>query len=270
MLSNVEIKKNISILIEELNFITSKNDINKYEIINKLSQTIILINQIHLPDEIILKILSYLDILKIVEIKIINKQFYRCCNTILSKSYFNNLYLKNIQFKEKTKKIDIFYNNTDLIFEPKLFFRIYSYNKIGCYGKMGLCFYENNYYTNFINDISQLFIYIHKMNKKFTSTFKTSNNISTIIDFKDDYGEKQVFNIFIDDTSKFYNYKNQKEIHEINIDELINIENCIYPIIQIKNLNKSRKYIYINCLLKEGYMIFKNDVINYDKNYETY
>lgn len=272
MLSNVEIKKNINMLIEELNILISNNDINKYKIINKLSQTIILINQISLPDEIILKILSYLDILKIIEIKIINKQFYRCCNTILLKSYFNNLFLKNIHFKKKIEKIDIFYNNEDLIFEPKLFFRIYNYHKIGCYNKMGLCFYDNTYYTKFINDINQLFIYIYGMNQEFVSSFKIGNNISTIIDFRDDFGEKHVISIFVNDTSKIYNYKTQKEI---NVNELTNIEDCIYPIIQIKNLNKSKKYIYINCLLKEGYIIFKNDIINHDikfiKNiYETY
>lgn len=273
MSSSLEIKKNINMLIEELNVLISNNDINKYKIINKLSRTIILINQINLPDEIILKILSYLDILKIIEIKIINKQFYRCCNTILSKSYFNNLFLKNIHFKKKIEKIDIFYNNEDLIFEPKLFFRIYNYHKIGLYDKMGICFYDNTYYTKFINDINQIFIYIYEMNKDFVSSFNIANNISTIFDFGDNSGEKHVLNIFTNDTSKFYNYKNQKIIH---INELTNLENyCIYPIIQIKNLNKNKKYIYINCLLKEGYIIFKDDIINHDIKfiksiYETY
>jgi hypothetical protein len=113
---------------------------------------------------------------------------------------------------------------------------------------MGICFYDNTYYTKFINDINQIFIYIYEMNKDFVSSFNIANNISTILDFRDNSGKKHVLNIFTNDTSKFYNYKNQKIIH---INELTILENyCIYPIIQIKNLNKNKKYIYINCLYK--------------------
>lgn len=67
----------------------------------------------------------------------------------------------------KMEKIDIFYNRSDLIFEPKLFFKIHDYYNIGSYNKMVICFYNNDYYSNFINDINQLFSYIYNMNKSF-------------------------------------------------------------------------------------------------------
>lgn len=138
----------------------------------------------------------------------------------------------------KMEKIDIFYNRSDLIFEPKLFFKIHDYYNIGSYNKMVICFYNNDYYSNFINDINQLFSYIYNMNKSFISSLNMANNINILIDFNDDYREKYIFNVFVNKSSKFYNYKNQSKI---NINELKNQKDSIYPIIQIKNLIKNKR-----------------------------
>lgn len=113
-------------------------------------------------------------------------------------------------------------------------------------------------------------MYIFGVNNKFISGLKIYNNISYTI-CKHPY---YILNIFIDENSKIYNYTNNLQI---NVKDLKNFykEYNIYPIIQIRNLKKSGNGIYLNCVLKEGLLIFEDDVVYHNKKlinniYENY
>lgn len=241
--------------------------IEKYYIIKRLIITFnkkIRNNKIFmilLPDEILLLILDNIDITEIIKLRVIDKQYYKCCNSILKKRCFN-LSVDNIKFKYNYNKICISYKNKELIIEPGLFFSIDNLCKVGktsCYFKMEMKYYNIKYYNNFINNLNSLFSYIFCINNKYISKSVVNNNISCTISNNSYY----ILNIFINEVSNIYNYVNNVKI---NTQDLIKIskEYNIYPIIQIKNLKKSGNIFYLNCVLKEGFIIFEDDMIDND------
>lgn len=216
-----------------------------------------------LPDEIILLILDNIDVIVNIKFRVINKQYYRCCNSILKKRCFD-LSVDNINFKNNYNEIYILYENDDLIIEPGLFFSVDDLREVGkndCYYKMEMKFYDIKYYNKFINNLNCLFTFIFEINNKYISGSDVINNTSHTI-CKNSY---YILNIFINKASNIYDYVNNVKINVNDLRKNVKEYN-IYPTIQIKNIKKRGNIFYLNCVLKKGLIIFEDDIFDNDKN----